>query len=256
MAQTPARDFIKAAVVDFRFCNGDARNHANTAWILENTGVAVAATIRPVHGVPALIGANNESEQTWMTAAQTAMTFEALISLDMLNLGNGGVAAESSSVLHGDWNITFVQTPGVGMKQTVSMALTFNGDAWGGTHYLTQALTGSVYESLLKGSPLHVVVSAQYTVGTTTLDVVTQVNGVYTTDSVVSADQAMVAAPVNTLFGVGVGANPTYITRMWAAYEDDEDVLADLYREARSILPGVVFAPVIPGTIVVTGGGA
>jgi len=255
MPQTPARDFIKAAVVDFRFCSGNARNHANTAWTLVNTGVPTVAKIQPVHGVFALTAVDSAPEQTWMTAAQTAMTFEALISLDMFHLGESSSPADTSALLWGDWKISFVQTYGVGMKSTITLALAFNADGFGGTTYITQDLTVSVYESLLKGSPLHLVVSAQYTAGTTTLEVTTQVNGTYTTSSVVDELQAMVAAPVNNLWDTPQYMNYTYFLRMWNTYQDDADVFADMYREAQKVLPGIAFPTVIPGTITFVSGG-
>ena len=249
MAQTPARDFIKAAEVDFRFYRGDLRNHANTAHALTYTGAPAVATIQPVHGVLALTAVNGAPDQTWMVAAQTAMTFESLISLDMMHLGTGDSPAESSALLWGDWKISFAQIPGAGETSTIRLALAFNGDGFGGTYYVYQNLSGAVTQSMLKGSLLHLAVSARYTAGTTTLEVTTCVNGWYATSSVASADHAMIAAPTNALFDTPVVFSPAYLVRMWASYQADAQVLADLYREAQRVLPAATFPAVTAGSI-------
>jgi hypothetical protein len=251
MAQTPARDFIKSAVVDFRFHGGDVRNYANTAWTLAGSGFA--PTIQPIHGVRALTYCDAPADQSWMTAAQTAVTIEALLSLDMFHLGETGTEAKSASVIDGDWNLGLYQSPAAGETSNVAIWASFNGgDIGGGGYYIDQKLTSAaVATSLHKGSPLHIIMSAKYTVGGPLLEVVTMVNGVYDTASTAVVDHSMTEAPTNTLFNHTLVA-PVYSLRMWNSYLADEQVYADLYREARKVLPTVSFPLVVANGLTLT----
>ena len=108
MAQTPYRDIIKTATVDFRFYNGTLKNYAN------NTNALVfdyEPIFQKVNGVDALVySANGVTSQTWMTdvSATQEVTIEMLVSPDMFHLGDGGSADWTTNIINGDWNIGFV----------------------------------------------------------------------------------------------------------------------------------------------------
>lgn len=241
MAQTPARDFIQDAAVDVRFYTGSDRNHANNGTALAWTGAPI---IQPAHGVPALCYCDGGAAQTWMVADQTDVTFEFLISMDMLHLGTGASAASTVLLCSGSWQIGLAFTPGAGFAYVPSLWCAFNGAAFGDTYFIEQPLwaaAGTV--STLKGGLLHVVLSASY-VAATSLTVTTLVNGTYSTATTLDhTNHNMDATPTNVLLDLADGiACPVYLLRMWERYEDDALVLADLYRAAQRILPGLTGA--------------
>jgi hypothetical protein len=246
MAQTPARDFIKTAEVDFRFYGGDVRNYANNANVL--AGVKFLPTFQPAHGVTALTYTPDTVNQDWMLTGQTAATIEVLLSLDMLHLGAAASdAVGTMQLMAGDWQIGFMVTPGTDEETTVSLWASFSGNSFADTYYLWQDLSEDAVLSLHKGSMLHVVISVTYDAGTHTFDVTTAVNGVVTDATTTFVDYAMEDEPTNTLFGSTTQC-PVYLLRMWDTYQDDADVLADLYREARRIVPAGTY-PVPVGVV-------
>lgn len=239
MAQTPARDFIKSAVVDFRFCNGDTRNYANNANVLATTGFV--PTIQAAHGVPALTYTPGPADQTWMQAGQDECTIEALISLDMLHLGETGSEAETVLILGGEWRLGFYVAPGTGQQTRVVLWASLNNQESTDDYIILQDLSSAAVTSLHKGSPLHVVLSAKY-IAATSFQVTTCVNGVISTETTLTSHAEFVPydSPVNTLFG-GTAQCPVYVFRMWDAFEGDAGVLAGLYREARKLFPAAAF---------------
>jgi hypothetical protein len=236
MAQTPARDIIKTAEVDFRFYGGDVRNYANNANVL--AGIGFTPVFQAAHGVPALTYAANPADQAWMLAAQTAVTIEVLLSLDMLHLGaTVGSEAANTRILAGDWQLGFMTSPGAGEATSTCLWASFSGETFGGAgFYIKQELSEDVLISMQKGSPLHVVLSVEYDSIAPTYDVTTCINGVVSTATTASANFTMTAAPTNTIFDSAVQC-PVYLLRMWDTYQADALVLADLYREARKVLP-------------------
>jgi hypothetical protein len=239
MAQTPARDFIKSAVVDFRFCNGDTRNYANNANVLATTGFV--PTIHAAHGVPALTYTPGPADQTWMLAGQDECTIEALISLDMLHLGEVGTNAETVLLLGGEWRLGFYVAPGTGQQTRVVLWASLNNQDFTDDYIIKQDLSSAVVTSLHKGSPLHVVLSAKY-IAATSFQVTTCVNGVVSAETTLIdyAEFEPYDSPVNTLFGGAVQC-PVYLFRMWDAFEGDAGVLAELYQEARKLFPTAAF---------------
>ena len=246
MSQTPARDFIKTAEVDFRFYGGDVRNYANNASVL--AGVGFAPTFQSAHGVPALTYTANTADQDWMLTGQTAATIEVLLSLDMFHLGAGASdAAGTVLLMSGDWQVGFMVTPGADEATTVSLWASFSGNDFGDTYYLRQDLSEDAVLSLHKGSMLHVVLSVAYDAGAPTFDVTTCVNGVVTDATTSNVNYTMEDEPTNTFFDSTTQC-PVYLLRMWDTYQDDADVLADLYREARRIVPAGTY-PVPVGAV-------
>lgn len=255
MAQTPARDIINAAVVDFRFCNGDARNHANNANVLAGSGFV--PIIEPCNGVPALVRATADADQTWMLADQDAVTIELLITPDMLHQGTLTTQpAAGSSILSGDWNLGVIHDPDSSGSYADTaksgLWLSFNGATLSDTYFLVLHFEPTeVAESRFKGSPLHVIIAAQY-VFETSMTVVATVNGVTMTDTSSDySDNYITAAPTNSLFKPTspVAACPVHLLRMWDTFIDDALVHADLYREAQRILPGANFPAIVGGSL-------
>lgn len=249
MSQTPARDFIKSAIVDFRFYNGDIRNYANNANTLVTAGFV--PTIQATHGVPALTYTPAHADQTWMLAAQDEVTIEALISADMYHLFPSDTEALSFKLLAGSWNVGLFQNPAAGFTSVSGLAFSFNGEVYPDTYHVQQAFSAATAISLHKGAPLHLIISARYSAGPL-LEVATMINGIYDSVSVSGESHTMTAAPTNTLFDSTVIA-PTYLLRMWDSYVADEQVFADLHREARKVLPAAPFVPVIANGIVFGG---
>jgi hypothetical protein len=246
MAQTPARNFIRDAEVDFRFYGGDVRNYANNANAL--AGVKFAPTFQLAHGVPALTYTADSADQDWMLTGQTAATIEVLLSLDMLHLGAAASdAVGTTQLMAGDWQIGFMVTPGTDEETTVSLWASFSGYDFEDSYYLWQGLSDEEVTSLHKGSMLHVVLSVAYDAGAPTFDVTTCINGVVTDATTSDANYTLEDEPTNTLLGSTTQC-PVYLLRMWDTYQDDADVLADLYREARRIVPAGTY-PVPVGVV-------
>lgn len=241
MAQTPARDLIKTAVVDFRFHNGDKRNYANNANALSGTGFL--PKICNAHGMPALTYTPAPADQSWMLAGQDECTIEALISLDMRHLGTAGTEAETVQLIDGEWRLGFFVTPGTGQQTTVSLWASLNNQEISDYYIIKQKLSKDAVTSLHKGSPLHVVLSAKYIVDTS-FQVVTCINGVVSTDTTLTdyAQFEPYDSPVNTLFDTAV-QSPVYLFRMWDAFVSDAQVLTGLFHEARKIFPTAPFCP-------------
>lgn len=255
MAQTPARDIIKSAIVDFRFCNGDARNYANNANVLAGTGFV--PVLAPCHGVPALVYTPAGADQTWMLSGQNAVTLELLITPDMLHQGTLTTGpAEGSSLLSGDWNLGVIHdtdlSGGYADTAKTGLWLSFNGATLSDTYYILLHFTADyVTESRFKGSPLHVVIAVQY-VFETSMTIVASVNGFAMTDVTTSyADHNMTDAPTNVLFNPisPVATCPVYLLRMWDTFIDDALVHGDLYREAQRVLPGANFPAIVDGSV-------
>lgn len=237
MTQMPARDFIRDAVVDFRFHGGEARNYANNSNAL--VWSSNAPIIQAAHGVKALAYCDGGAPQSWMVATQSAVTIEFLISMDMYYLGEVASPASTMQLLSGDWQVGLSYTPGAGFTSIPGLYASFNGASFGSDYYIEQPFaSAAIAQSLYKGSMLHVVMSAEY-VADTSMTVVTQVNGVY--DDIFTTDftnHNMTPAPTNTLFDIASSIPcPIYLFRMWDEYTEDALMLADLYREARKIVP-------------------
>jgi hypothetical protein len=251
MAQTPARDFIRDAEVDFRFYGGSARNHANSAHAL--VWSSNQPIIQPVHGVPALVYCDGGAPQSWMAAAQTALTLEALISLDMMHLGTGEREQHTLRILDGDWSVGFTMSPEAGETFDVSLWVSFNGATFGDTYWIGQPLTAAPMTlSQFKGAMMHVVIAAEYAAGVD-MSVTSCLNGLVTDATTENVpNHSMTAEPTNTVFdtaSVNSSAVPFFLLRMWDTYQDDADVLADLYRSAKAVVPGGRF-PEVTGTAI------
>jgi hypothetical protein len=100
---------------------------------------------------------------------------------------------------------------------------------------------------VFKGVPVHVIISAKF-IASTSLEVTTYVNGVWSNDT--SSDYTndfMDTTPENTLFdgatsGYTAGAAcPVYFFRMWNSYTEDAQIFADMFANAKKILPGATF---------------
>jgi hypothetical protein len=228
MTQMPARDFIRDAVVDFRFHGGEARNYAN------NSNALVWSSNEPIiqaaHGVKALTYCDGGAPQSWMTTTQSAVTIEFLISMDMLHLGDASSPDSTLLLLSGDWQVGLSYTPGAGFTYIPGLYASFNGAGFGSDYYIEQPFAAAaVASSLHKGSMLHVVMSAEY-VADTSMTVVTQVNGIY--DDIFTTnytDHYMTPDTTNTLFDISSSVScPIYLFRMWDEYTEDALMLADL----------------------------
>lgn len=241
MAQTPARDLIKTAIVDFRFHNGDTRNYANNANALSGTGFL--PKICNAHGIPALVYTPAPADQAWMLTGQTQCTIEALISLDMRHLGTAGTEDEIAQLIDGEWRMGFFVTPGTGQQTTVSLWASMNNKEISDYYIIKQDLSSSAVISSHKGSPLHVVLSCKY-IAATSFQVVVCVNGVVSTDTTLVdfAEFAPYDSPVNTLFDTAVQC-PVYLFRMWDTFQSDAQVLTGLFHEARKVFPTAQFCP-------------
>lgn len=240
MAQTPARDIIKDAVVDFRFYNGDTRNYANNENVLE--WETTPSLFGRAHGVPAAVVHNGGFGQDWMLATTDVATFEVLFAPRMDHLIKASTEGESDAISDGTWVIRLYQVSGGGDSETsMKLDMCFN---YTGTDdsYITQRFTvADVPESMFKGVPLHLVISVRSTAGVS-MEVTTYINGVYATKTTVEHTYFNISAPTNVL--LGMNTTPTYLFRMWEQYISDELVLADLFREAKRIFPLRTFTPV------------
>lgn len=237
MTQMPARDFIRDAVVDFRFHGGEARNYAKNANAL--VWSSNEPTIQAAHGVKALTYCDGGAPQSWMTATQSAVTLEFLISMDMFHLGEVSSPDSTMLLLSGNWQIGLCSTPGAGFTYIPGLYASFNGAGFSSDYHIEQSFeSAAIAPSLHKGSMLHVVMSAEY-IADTSMTVVTQVNGVY--DDIFTADFTnyfITPDPTNVLFDIASSIPcPIYLFRMWDEYTEDALMLADLYREARKIVP-------------------
>jgi hypothetical protein len=249
MAQTPWRDIIKTAVVDFRFYNGTLKNYANTAWALAFTDGDPIFT--KAHGVTALVyNADGVASQTWMTsiASPGEITIEFLAFLDMKHLADGVSADQTTNIITGDWNIGFANVPAAGQTFKTQLWASFNNNDYGDDYTILQNLNDTASDiSSFRGSPIHVIMSAKF-IAATSLEITTYVNGVYTNaTSVDHTNHFIDVTPTNTLFdGATSGysasvACPVYFFRMWNAYMEDTLEFADMFAQAKKILPGVTF---------------
>jgi hypothetical protein len=255
MAQTPARDIIKDAVVDFRFYTGQTRNFANNAEAIDWLGYP--PVIQPTHGFPALTYVASEPAQSWMVEGITEVTIEALASPDLFYF-MGASAASSATIMLGDWNLGFA------LKYASDIYTPYLWGSFNGSHIDTDnyyfskdlSVAGIGDQTQLRGMPLHIVVSAKWvTSPSDQFDLVVCVNGNYLHDDTSLPDYELTAAPSNTLLSSGNSPCPIHLLRMWDSYIDDELVLKDLFRAATKILPTSSFVEA-SGSLVLDGGPA
>lgn len=258
MAQTPYRDIIKTATVDFRFYNGTVRNYANNTNVL---AFDYQPIFQKVNGVDALVySADGVASQTWMTdvSGTQEVTIEILVSPDMFHLDGGSSDAEwTTNIINGDWNIGFVCKPGTGQSFTTRLWASFNGVDYTQTAYvMSQDLDpAESYTTVFKGSPLHVVLSAKYLTDTS-LAITTYVNGVYDTETDTDyTNNYMDPTPTNSLFDgatsgyANLSTCPVHMLRMYESYITDTLILADMFKNAKKILPNAKFAVPKSGAI-------
>jgi hypothetical protein len=244
MAQTPYRDFIKTAVVDFRFYNGTLRNYANNTYAL--TFANPTPNFVKSNGVKALAYIADSASQTWMTSLSTTeVTIEFLACPDMFHNPAGESSASTFRLIEGDWNIGFANHAGTESAFNTKLWASFNTTSYSETDYIvSQELAGSdSTTSLFKGSPIHVILSAKW-IDATSLEITTYVNGVW--DNVTSttfASDFMDTTPTNTWFSdyTEYAACPVYFLRMWNSYTEDAQLFADMFANAKRILPNVEF---------------
>jgi hypothetical protein len=174
--------------------------------------------------------------------------------MDMLHLETDGAAASTILLSSGSWNVGLAFVQGAGEAATPHLWASLSGAAFGDTYFIDQPLLAA--DSIIsahKGAMLHVVLSAEF-VAATSLTVTTLVNGVYATATTNDhTNHYMDPTPTNTLLDIASNTTcPVYLLRMWSAYEDDALVLADLYREARKVVPTGLFVQVAASELELT----
>lgn len=248
MSQTPARDFIAQAEVDFRFYTKTARNFANT---VHEASPTTQLEYRLQNGVWALSG--NSFPQSWMLAAQTEFTIEVLLCKDLWAYYDQILTTQSCcNIINGDWNIGFgwYADPVIVGFNGYTFYAGLQGQSFEAGVLDSEMIVQNLNESTTPfyaahpGSPLHLIFSTRSYTGL--VDVVTMMNGHYSSNLGDTAT-AMTAEPTNTIGVIPVSGNnfPMYLFRMWSSFTDDEDVMRDLWQDSRKILCNQTFPQVL-----------